>query len=249
MAAREPDAERGARPEPVLLITRPADRGAAFAEAVRGQLSDPPRVVIAPLVRIACLAPPPDLAPDATVLFTSASAVGCLGAGFEARGRRAFCVGARTAEAAMAAGFDAVSADGDAAALADLVLRSRPSGPLVHLRGEHAAADLARHLTEAGLPTAEHVLYRQEDVAMDAAAAALLAAPGRVVAPVFSPRGARRLAAVAAGRRATLHLVAISAAAARAFEPPPERIDVAARPSGAEMLAAVLRALDRGSPC
>ncbi len=230
----------------VLLLTRPLARSRAFAEAVATRLGAEVETIIAPLVEIVCAGDIPDLGRYAGVIFTSASALECLPPGFDGGGRPAYCVGDRTAEAARRAGFEAVSADGDATALVRLVRRLDPSGPLIHLRGAHAAADLADELREAGYAADERIVYRQQDLPPDPAALELLAAPRDVVAPAFSPRGARRLVQLAAGRRARLHLVAISAAAVRACAPPPNALTVAERPTGEAMVEAVVAALGPG---
>ena len=52
-----------------------------------------------------------------------------------------FAVGARTAEIARGAGYEAQSADGDADDLVRMILGARPAGPLLHLRGESSRGD------------------------------------------------------------------------------------------------------------
>ena len=130
-------------------------------------------------------------------------------------GRRAWCVGDRTAELAAAAGAEARSAGGDVAALERLLLSERPER-LVYLRGEPSRGDLAARLCAAGADVGETVLYRTEARPLTVEAARALESGAQpVVAPVFSPRGAALLAAAAP--RLPAVVVAISAAAAEPF--------------------------------
>jgi uroporphyrinogen-III synthase len=123
---------------------------------------------------------------------------------------RVLAVGGATAEAARASGAaDVVSADGDAAALADLAIRTLdPRGGAVSIwRGRDVAADLAGALTAAGFLVVEHQVYAAEARRRLAPEAAAALAAGEVAAVLaHSARGARAfLAAVEAdGLRASL---------------------------------------------
>ena len=174
---------------PVLLLTRPKDRAAEFADAVQARLARPVPVLVSPLVEIVPLGVTPDIARDAVLLFTSAAGPASLGPHYDAAGRWAYCVGDRTADAARAAGFRARSADGDAAALARLVREAAPVAPLVHVRGAHAKGDLAGRLSAAGFQVSECVTYRQQECPPAPELVRLLSGACDVVAPVFSPRG------------------------------------------------------------
>lgn len=231
----------------VVVLTRPAPRSRAFAAALE-DCARPLRVVVAPLVEIRCLdADIPAVFGD--VVLTSQSAVDCLPAAVSPKGHRAWCVGDRTAEAARHAGFDAVSAGGDADALVRLLLRADPARPLLHLRGEQARGAVAARLSEAGLPAQDRIVYRQQDRAPTVALAELLGSDRSVVAPVFSPRASRRLAEVAREARAKLRVVAISAAAAEVWAGREAEVIVAEAPTGAAMLHATLQAAGALPPC
>lgn len=219
---------------PVLLLTRPEEASRRFAADCAGL---PLRIVIAPLQRIE------PVAHDSAVLaradglvFTSPVAVPFAGPGC---GRTAICVGPGTAAAAGAAGFAVqVSATGEAGGMLPLIAVHQ--GRLVHPHGSH----LARELPVAGM-----VVYDQTAVPLSDEGRAALAGDSAVVLPLFSPRSARLAAEAAAGARAPLLPVAISAAAASAWgalRPEPPR--VAARPDGAAMLAAVAAAVAEHSP-
>lgn len=186
---------------PTLLLTRPDAAARRFvAELDLPGLS----VMISPLIRIT------PVAHDATTLamapglvFTSVHAVPWGGPG---KGRPAFCVGPATATAARAAGFSVTQGPGDAEGLIPL-LGKLPDGAL-HPRGAH----IARPLPVPGV-----VVYDQVAQPLSVQARALLAGPGPVILPLFSPRSARLMAAEAGGARAALWLAPISPAAADAW--------------------------------
>lgn len=230
-------------PVPVLL-TRPKAQSQAFARALEDRFGPQVRPVIAPLMEVEPLAPPLPDGPFAGVIFTSANAVAAAGA-LEPLPRLAWCVGDRTAQAAQSAGFVARSAGGDAGALVAAILADPPAGRLLHLRGEETRGGVAERLAAAGVETLSLTVYRQAAQQMPEAGRALLAAPGPVVVPLFSPESARRLGAeLTAPAKATLRLVAMSAAVAEAAQ----GIDqgglwVAGRPDAAAMLEAVGLAL------
>ncbi|EAR53118.1 hypothetical protein OG2516_11661 [Oceanicola granulosus HTCC2516] len=196
-------------PDPVLLVTRPAPAAERFAEAVQARVG-PVQSLISPLQEIVHCDPGP--LPEAGALVLT-SANGAAAADRLGLGGEAWCVGPQTAAAARAAGLEAVAAEGDADSLVALLRARRPAGPLLHLRGAHARGDVARRLTEAGLPCAERVVYRQEPRPPTPQAWALLRGDAPLVVPLFSPRSAALFAALTP-IDAPLHLVAISAATA-----------------------------------
>ena len=157
-----------------LLVTRPAPDGERTAAALRARGHT---VMLAPLLAIesepaADLGPGPISGAWRGVLITSANAVRAVAAHprrDELMALPLFAVGRRSAEAARAAGFaDVVSADGDAAALARLVVaqdRKQDQAPqvrlpLLYLAGEDRAADLAGALAAQGIATQTVVVYR-----------------------------------------------------------------------------------------
>ena len=74
-------------------------------------------------------------APDGVfaLVFTSANAVRAFAAADDNRQVRAYCVGAATAQAATAAGYRSVSADGDSDDLLELVTAHHSSVDLPYL--------------------------------------------------------------------------------------------------------------------
>ncbi len=226
---------------PILLITRPAPAGERFAEAVRA--GPEVTVILAPLQKIAPVAADPLPEEVTGVVFTSANGVAQAGRFDLPPGLTAWCVGDRTAQAASEAGFDAVSASGDADDLVALILDRAPLGPLIHLRGEHGVGDVCGRLVAGGTACAERVVYRQVAVPLSPRAAQVLDASDPVVLPLFSPRSARILAE-SGPFRAPLHVVAISEAVARATaDLAPATLRPAPRPDGAAMVAETRTAL------
>jgi uroporphyrinogen-III synthase len=145
-----------------LLVTRPEPDASHTVQALRTRGH---KVLVAPLLRTQTI----DVAfsgPYAAVLMTSANAARALAShprAGELTRLPAFTVGARSAEAARAAGFgDVTSADG---ALADLVALAASrfaasSQPLLYLAGEDRAGDLAGELGRHGIAVETAVIYR-----------------------------------------------------------------------------------------
>lgn len=178
-----------------ILITRPQPGAAILAQALALRLGPDSPMVLSPIMRIeqSCT-PLPELSRFPTIVFTSSHAVAPLESALPAEERqrkRAYCVGAATAEAADAAGFETVDGGGDAEHLCARIRADNPAQPLFYARGEHIAADLVKSLNSAGLETHEAVVYRQSAVPLSREAEAILASQAPVVLPLFSPRSAQ----------------------------------------------------------
>lgn len=226
-------------PRPSLLLTRPEPASRRFAAAFRARFGADWPVTISPLMAIAALAPRVSAA-DA-VIFTSENAVAPFVALSPATGRLAWCVGDRTAQAAAAAGFRTRAGPGDAARLVPMIVAGHEGGRLIHARGHHIAADIVTELARAGLNAVDAVVYEQCDLALDAAAQALLAGPSPVLVPLFSPRSAALFAQQARDARAPLLLAPISAAAARPCSGLNARVEIAREPAAGAVLDALGR--------
>ncbi len=224
---------------PRLLLTRPHRNSARLLADLAGlPVAD---AIVSPLIDIDAVEGAVDVAGIAGLVVTSANAVPALkGLSTELP---VFCVGDRTAAAVRACGFAAHSAQGDAAALIALVLRSARPGPLLHLHGAHTRGDIAERLTAAGVPCTGRIVYRQHARPLTPDAVAALGGPRPVLAPLYSPRSARLLTR-AGPFGAPLDLVVISAtvaAAARAMKP--RSICIADRPDRDAMTDAIARTL------
>ncbi len=144
-----------------LLLTRPEPDAARSAAALRQRGHT---VVVAPLMRMEPLAADLVGGFDA-VLMTSANAARAIAAHarvHELKALPVFAVGARSAEAARAAGFPNVSsADGALDDLVRLAARQvRDGARLLYLAGEDRAGDLAGDLGRHGIAVETAVIYR-----------------------------------------------------------------------------------------
>lgn len=235
-----------------VLITRPEREAATLAAALgeRGHAT-----VVAPLFRLEFLRPPAEfgatLGACQAVLLTSANGARALAEASEQRSRPVLAVGDTTSATAEGLGFTSVvSADGDGAALAELVRhRLDPkAGPLVHVSGVDIALDLAETLEPDGFEVRRFALYdaREESMLPDSARAALQANVVDV-ATFFSPRASASFAKLCAAagltdalRRVTA--IAISPAAREPLKALPFKATLAAaRPTR----QAVLDEIDR----
>lgn len=227
-----------------LLLTRPVAASDRFLGQLRAVWSGPLEPVISPLIRIVPMEVRIQDFTYQALIFTSEQGVQSAVRLGLPLGLTAYVVGPQTARAAQAAGFQPISAKGNAADLVALILDLRPSGPLLHLRGENVAGDVTRRLQQTGIPASEVVAYRQERLPLSIAARIILDGPAPVVVPLFSPITVSNLAKHVPflGK---LHVVAISDAVALAAAMlAPQRLTVAAEPNSAAMLQATVAALE-----
>lgn len=180
-------------PADTVLLTRPDPDN----RRVAGRLAaDGIATATWPLTRIV---PVPGLVPvppgTGGLIFTSRNAVVAFAANSPDRGLRAWCVGARTAQAAREAGFsDVASAGGDVASLARLLADAAPS-QLLYLRGRHVSADLPELLAGTGHRTESRVVYSAEPAGPPPAdVEALLRSGGVGTVALWSRRAAAILA-------------------------------------------------------
>jgi len=176
-----------------VLVTRPQPDGERTAAALRTRGH---AVVLAPLLRIEPVADAilPG-GPWAAILVTSANAAAIGGHArvAELQALPVLTVGAHSAQAMRAVGFNDVSlADGDVRALAALALsRLRRGASLLYLAGADRSADLAAALSPHGLRVDTVAIYRA--VAADTLPAAAVDALATGVGGVlhFSRRSAQ----------------------------------------------------------
>lgn len=223
-----------------VLILRPQPGAERTRERAAAKGLDP---VVAPLFVVEpVMWNPPDPAAVAAVAMTSANAARHAGL---ALGRFThlplYAVGAATAAAARAAGFDRiVTGAGDVAALAALIAAGG-AGPVLHLAGEDH-----RPLAVDGLVA---IVYRAAPVAM-LPHEAFGAARRGAVALLHSPRAAGVFRTLAEGTGLAvvdLRIAAISPAAAVAAGPGWRTVAIADRPSDDALLAAAARLCDQGT--
>lgn len=229
--------------QPPILITRPPPGDTQFARALRQRFGDGLRLVLSPILRIEPMGAVPDLTGVACLLFTSQHGVTRFAELSARRDLPGYAVGEATAQVARAHGLQAVACDGDAASMMARIRADGARGPFLHLRGVHAASDLAAELRAIGLCATSAVLYGQKAQPLSAEALALLDGAEPVVVPLFSPRSAEVLFEGCTPRR-PVTVVAISQAVANRV--PAEhcgRTFVARRPDSAAMLDAMSLAL------
>lgn len=165
---------------PTVLVTRPPDSSHRFIVALE-KVAGPFAPLVMPAFEIAST----DAAiPDFDVaIFTSRAGVASAPSG---DGRQCYCVGYATAGAAKTAGYDPISAQGSASDLIDLILKQRPAGQLLHIRGETSVGNVATTLHSHGLPCAEVIAYRKKPSLPTPQSIALLKESDNLILPVFS---------------------------------------------------------------
>lgn len=230
-----------------LLLTRPREDADALAESLRARGHVP---IVAPLMELRLMAGPSlPLAGIQAVLATSANGVRAFAARSEKRNLALYAVGPQTAEAAREAGFTkVVSADGDSAALVELVAsRCDPAkGQLLHAAGAETAGRLRGALQARGFGVETIVLYEAAPLArLPAEAEAVLREGTLDGVLLFSPRSAKTFAALVAEAglqtvTAAMEAFCISAATAAALAPLGfARVAVAGEPNQSAMLGLI----------
>lgn len=220
---------------PRILLTRPADQGARFADDLRNRFGRWIDIAESPLIAPRLLkAALPDGLFDA-VIFTSETAV-LAAQDLPGLPRKAFAVGDRTATAAREAGFDTNSANGDAASLVQMLTDANP-GRVLHLHGQDTRGDVVGHLRRAAMHAEGAVIYVQDAQPLTGQAQDWLDGDRPVIVPLFSPRTATLFSA--ARILAPLWLATLSPAVDAAATLPAARRVTAERPDTKAMLDAV----------
>ncbi len=238
------DAQHNALSEsdsPNLLIPRPRAQAEAFAARIAQDMPGRWQCILAPLIEIRFRSGPVDVGDADTLIFTSANGVAACAASGAVPDLPAICVGEGTARAARAAGLSTEVAGPDAAALIAALTTGRAGARrYLHIRGAHAAADVAGALRAAGHQASEVVLYDQVARALPDDVAAAAYGGGIAGVTLFSPRSARLLANALPGRvlpPASVRFCLSPAVARAAGALGPGTIEIAADPSADSMLA------------
>ena len=218
-----------------LLVTRPADRADAFLDTLDPAVLARVACLLSPLMAIVPTGQRPDLSRYAAVILTSAQAVALAPPG---AGRIAHCVGASTAQAARAAGWQ-VAALGQTAEELLEKLPADAHAPLLHLAGAHRRGDLAERLTARGITTDVVTLYEQRLLELAPEAKVILSAGGPVIVPLFSPRTAAQFAAEIPPDAHPLCVAMSEAVAAALGDLSGVEVVIAAAPTGQAMAQCV----------
>lgn len=149
-----------------LLVTRPEPECHKTAERIRVLGAEP---VEAPMLELSITLPTHfDLAGVTALAVTSARIAGLLkehGQCAELTALPVFCVGDRTARAMQDAGFENVhSANGDVAALAEMIAAKQPGGHLLYPCARDRAGELEGDLAQRGIRCEPIVAYAMEPV-------------------------------------------------------------------------------------
>lgn len=227
---------------PRILVTRPLPQGEQTAEKLRALGYAP---VLAPMLRIEPITPPklPSFDKVQAVLVTSRNGIARLSALTPLRTFTVLAVGDRTATAAKDAGFLAVqSATGDGSALLEMAQQnlSPDAGPIIHIRGRHAAVEFGK-LTALGYDFSEIIAYEAVDQ-QELPKSAFSPIPSAAL--IYSARTAQALAD--AMRKAgidprTTAFIGISAAALAPLAASSAHLEVAKTPDEPALFAALGR--------
>jgi len=185
---------------PRVWITR-ARPGAEATAARLEALGHVP--LIDPLLEVRDLPWTAALAGVGALAFTSRNGVAAFARASAERGLPVFAVGAATAHLAAEAGFVSIeSAEGDVADLAGLIAARRGAftGAVLHPAAAEPAGDLVSPLVRAGVEASSVAVY--ESVARAPADQTLAALDDLVAVLLHSPKAARVLAGLLAGRPA-----------------------------------------------
>lgn len=229
-----------------ILVTRPEPQGQRFARALVERFGEFVQPMLCPLIMPAYFSPPLPKGPFGALILTSETASIAAGRLAQAGAdvpKLAFCVGDRTAKVAEQHGFKAISAQGDATALIDLVVRHPEAGPFLHLRGRDSRGDVVGHLRAAKLFAADAVVYEQQEQPLSEKVWDVLREEGPVLVPLFSPRTAELFVNQINGRSfsSSLVCVTISSAVAEMLVDLPCRVEIAKEPTQ----DSVMNALDK----
>lgn len=240
-----------------VLVTRPAPDNEATAEVLRGRGFEP---MLAPMLVFQALPFQIEASRDFRgLILTSTNALRAVASHVPARlqGLPTFAVGARTAQAAREAGFrDVRVADGDAAALRELIAANAPErrgvAPLLYFSATDVSRDLGGELGLRGVNVVAVPVYRMMrlDDFTDAVRAAFARQTIEAVLH-YSRRSAQ--AFIAATRRAGLEISALAlpqlclseTIAATLREAGADRPIVAKTPTEEDLLDALEQALRR----
>lgn len=231
---------------PILLLTRPRAQSERFARLAVERFGSAVEVMISPILKIEPVA---FHIPDAvkTLIFSSENAVHAAAAHAKPR-LLAYCVGDRTAKVAENAGFNAISAQGDADALVKRIISDAPQGPLLYLHGAVFRTDVAAALRAAGFDARAQVAYRQIPCPLSDPARDALKDDVPVILALFSPRSAALLSDAAQNAAAPLRIAALSANVARAWDGPKATMLVAEKPDAPHLLDRVAALLGKPLP-
>lgn len=227
--------------KPVLLLTRPASRAQQFVGTLAPALLARVTVLISPLMQIIATGRQTDMVGYAGAVFTSANGVL---QGPEGKGRPAYCVGNRTAEAASKEGWSALMMGQDADQLVESLSLRKTLGPLLHIGGVHQRGEIASRLTSAGLKTDMIAVYDQVLLPLDKGAKVALGGDVPCIVPLFSPRTAQQFVKECPDMRQVVAIALSDAVAETLQDRPLLRMMITSEPTAISMRCSLETALD-----
>lgn len=194
---------------PLIVLTRPQAQSERFAQMCREALGPEQQIILSPLLKIEMLPFQADVTQYRGLIFTSENGVRAFSQTHDAPDMPAYCVGERTAKAARAAGFEAISADGSASDLVAMINAADETGPFLHVRGTHTRGEIA---SGVAVQVEQIVAYRQTALSLTGEAISALQGSDKVILPLFSPRTAQLLFEQVGQITAPLQMIAMSEA-------------------------------------
>jgi uroporphyrinogen-III synthase len=196
-----------------LLMTRPLSSAQRFVADLPEQARSSVDVIYAPLMEIRSVPGEVDAADVKALIFSSANGVDA------AIGRvtlhlPAYCVGERTTQKALEAGWEARCMGKTADDLVEALKNMSPPVPILHLHGRNTRGEVAERLSAAGLPCRGQTIYDQRLLPLGKAATRAISSHHAMIVPVFSPRTAQHFADICPDA-SNLHLIALSHAVAK----------------------------------
>ncbi len=201
---------------PTILITRPEPQASRFAARL-SQKVRLAQIKIVPLTTCRFLPGSIDGPANPNVAFTSENGVRAANNQWVGVKGNAFAVGDRTADVATDFGWQTISARGTSLDLAQLLADQSISGPILWPRGQNAGPDFSIAAKKLGLSLLPKVVYCIEPTENGSVAKEMVANSEITVLPVFSHNGALAALKSLASLGASMHVVAISDAAAVPF--------------------------------
>ena len=236
---------------PAILLTRPRTQADRFAGEIRrrfgAEIGPSLNILISPLFEIIPRTFDQPLSQDQIFVFSSENGVHGLTNSCTPTGQTAYCVGDRTAAAAQAAGFTAISAKGNSADLIARILADRPSAPITYAHGATVRVDIAKALRSQGLNAMNTVVYDQHPRDLSDPAKTLLCNAANTILPVFSPLTATTLSQQLPHSTSQLHVLALSTAVADNWDGP-GRVQICERPNSNSMLDLIATILTAPAP-
>ena len=221
--------------DPIVVVTRPERDARRFLDALL-KFAGPFDAVISPAFDYTVV--PFGVLDFDIAIFTSAMGVAHAPIG---EGRIAYCVGTTTAKAAKAAGYVTFNADGSADDLVALILSEKPTGRLLHIRGENSLGNVMNRLVGRGIDCRDAVVYRKSLLNPTTKLTTALGSTRNIILPVFSAETVSIMVEWSLSwDKCTV--VAISESVAEfTSDLSPQKTVIAERPSMASMVQAVTR--------